>query len=280
MVDSHEKKSAAKRSFTDHLDSLLEDFYIRLENPLTEKLVSYVSCAVLNVSLIFYVFLKSPTSHSKLYLSDFIFGSFGYILFLASLANAYLFFTKTKKYNLFKMDVSELARSPNLRVTMINFPESDATESAVEVVELSMWNPSLVNKHIFIFFSPFQVVLELTAFYSSMLVPFFLAACTVATLYYLLEFYEQRIIDTQILCNQSYQELNHFAVSHMSVKKFDKAVQVGKLWSREHDGSPYSILYPSNYDLQDSPFQPTSLSAPPGSYSNWSSSSQNNLHQQ
>jgi hypothetical protein len=244
-VEARRTKNTSRQfDWGEMFDSLSEDVRLLVDRVQAFKFAGYVICGCLNLVLLLSIFSSSRPHYLQdyyehVYLADLLAASFSYVLLLVSIANTYLFFTRKKTYHLMRCDPSEMARSSNLRPAMISVPEGEGIESAVEVLELNIWNPAAINRDIFIFFSPLQVFFEISM-YRNVALLFILSVGTAYLLFLILDFYEQRIVDTQILTNQAYNELNHFAVSRMSVIKEDKGVQVGTLFREAELSNRYN----------------------------------------
>lgn len=237
-----------KRSIRDRYDSFMEDVNIIFQDQAVCQLASYGICILLNFVLFVSVFSRPTTIYvpnkanphtNPPFVSDVLSELFNYVLLGVSIVNMIIFLHGRKTYHLLRCEQSEMGRSPNMKQIMISVPEDANTESAVEVAEMKIWNPAILNQTVFVFFSPLQVFAEIFI-YNNILLQFMLACGTIGMLYIMIEIYDQKIVDTQILGNQAYAELNHFAVSRMSVRKEDKSTQCGRYFSEMDTGFRYT----------------------------------------
>eukprot|EP00026_Physarum_polycephalum_P014310 Phypoly_transcript_14808.p1 GENE.Phypoly_transcript_14808~~Phypoly_transcript_14808.p1 ORF type:complete len:169 (+),score=6.26 Phypoly_transcript_14808:2-508(+) len=150
VVQGGRRSTPTKPQVGEMLDSITEDVKIFLEQFQSFKFANYAVCGCLNLALL--ISLSSSTKPyypGHIYLSDLFSASFSYLLLLGSVANAFMFFSRKKTYHLTRFDPAEISRSRNLKPTMINImdDENNSILSAVEVVELKIWNPGIYSQH-------------------------------------------------------------------------------------------------------------------------------------
>jgi len=166
-------------------------------------------------------------------------------LLIISVLNTFHFLTATKSYQLLRHTTEDLPRSTNIRTNVISLDGSE--EHVQEVPELYTWNPSHLATQVFIYFSPLQVIIVLGS--EGYRVPligtlahFVLGALIAFTLYLVITKYQGLIRDKEIVFGEVYGEYNRFANKRLSVRKEDKAVQVGPLWSPYSTDSPQRLI--------------------------------------
>eukprot|EP01113_Clastostelium_recurvatum_P043894 TRINITY_DN7336_c0_g1_i5.p1 TRINITY_DN7336_c0_g1~~TRINITY_DN7336_c0_g1_i5.p1 ORF type:complete len:258 (-),score=56.28 TRINITY_DN7336_c0_g1_i5:55-828(-) len=156
------------------------------------------------------------------------------ILFLVSLFNCVAMAFQRKRYQFINDESpSILSKSPNIILEPTAIPaREDEPAYTKNIPVLRAWNPSHLSLSLFKYFSPPQVLVLVVAgpghpFHH--MARYVLAATIAVTCRYIVGLYSDLQRDQEIVFGQVYQTYNQYALSRLSVMKYDKATMVNML---------------------------------------------------
>ncbi|KAF9928950.1 hypothetical protein FBU30_002006 [Linnemannia zychae] len=160
-----------------------------------------------------------------------------YILVAISFVNAIWLFRSKKNYTLLLRDLDERPSSSSAKIVEFQQDESHWSfkfpgkfiskpeESKRQVWELSLWNPSILSRNLFCWYSPAQVLILAFMTSDNFYVFFPLSIAVALQIHFLVSVYQSYVKDKEILFSEVYNEYNaKFVHPTVFVRKYDKMV--------------------------------------------------------
>ncbi|KAF9903104.1 hypothetical protein EC991_004231 [Linnemannia zychae] len=173
--------------------------------------------------------------------------SLQYILVAISFANAIWLFRSKKNYTMLHRSLDE--RPSTSSVKMVDFQQDEShwsfkfpgkyiypfisifmrgpkpEENKRQVWELSLWNPSILSRNLFCWYSPAQVLILACMTSDNFYVFFPLSIMVALQVHFLVSVYQSYVKDKEILFSEVHNEYNtKFVHPIIFVRKFDKMV--------------------------------------------------------
>ncbi|GJJ73301.1 hypothetical protein EMPS_05659 [Entomortierella parvispora] len=169
------------------------------------------------------------------------------ILISISLGNALWLFSSKKNYKMMHRDPKQPPSSSNVKLVefiqtrlhwSFRFPGRciypfipsflvgpKPEQRNLQVWEMALWNPSILSRNIFCWFSPAQVLILTVMDADSFYVFAPLSIAVAAQVHFVVSVYQAHIKDKQILFEEVYREYNNkFVHPRIFVRKYDKAI--------------------------------------------------------
>ncbi|KAG0377914.1 hypothetical protein BGX24_005201 [Mortierella sp. AD032] len=173
--------------------------------------------------------------------------SLQYILVAISFVNAIWLFQSKKNYTMLHKSLDERPSTSNVK--MVEFQQDEShwsfkfpgkyiypfisifmrgpkpEENKRQVWELSLWNPSILSRNLFCWYSPAQVLILALMTSENVYVFFPLSVIVALQVHFLVSVYQSYVKDKEILFSEVFNEYNtKFVHPTIFVRKYDKAV--------------------------------------------------------
>ncbi|KAF9983257.1 hypothetical protein BGZ65_002002 [Modicella reniformis] len=169
-----------------------------------------------------------------------------YILVSISFLNALWLFLSKKNYKMLHRNLDEKPSASNVRMVEVQqnenhwslrFPgkliyrfvspllKDPKPQNKLHVWEMTVWNPSIINRNLFCWYSPAQVLITLGMNTDNFHIFFPLSVAVALQVYFLVSIYQSYVKDKQILFAEVHHEYNvKFVHPRLSVWKEDKQI--------------------------------------------------------
>ncbi|KAF9132041.1 hypothetical protein BGW39_000900 [Mortierella sp. 14UC] len=196
--------------------------------------------------------------------------SLQYILVAISFVNAIWLFRSKKNYTLLHKSLEERPSTSSAKMVEFQHDESHCypfisifmrgpkpEENKRQVWELSLWNPSILSRNLFCWYSPAQVLILALMTPDNFYVFFPLSIIVALQVHFLVSVYQSYVKDKEILFGEVYNEYNtKFVHPTIFVRKYDKAV------STEMETDTSDLQYYSYQDHRDRDHDRTATHTP------------------